>query len=211
MAGPEAEWRQRVLGALGAVVVVGLVIGGVLGAVTYSTARITGLAEGPAEASAAVATSDEREIGQPVAADTSPSASSEPESADGEPEQDASPHAEKKKQKHDRSGHQKGKHRGKKKHARAGKGAHPTLVASSDRVRRMGRIHLAGRYRGHNGARLVVQRFERGHWARFPVTATVRGGRFRTWVASGQRGKNRFRVVDTRSRRASDPVTVRIR
>ncbi|HLN79013.1 MAG TPA: hypothetical protein VK204_18355 [Nocardioidaceae bacterium] len=75
----------------------------------------------------------------------------------------------------------------------------------------MGRIHLMGRYPGHGGARLVVQRFEGGHWARFPVSVTVRGGRYRTWVASGHRGVNRFRVVDAAARRASAPVSVRVR
>jgi hypothetical protein len=74
----------------------------------------------------------------------------------------------------------------------------------------MGRIDLHGRYPGHGGTRLVVQRRRGGRWTRFPVSVTVRGGGFRTWVASGHRGPNRFRVLDPRSGRASAPVTVRV-
>lgn len=218
---PEPDWRQRVFGALGAVVVVGLVLGGVLGAVAYSTARATGLAG--ADASAAI-DAEEGSVGTPVAAEasSSPSPSAEPADDNGEDaEEEAAPKAGATKHKsdkpraehrhradkrrHDRSRH----HR--KRHARAGRRAQVTLVASPHQVRRMGRINLFGRYPGHGGARLVVQRFERGHWARFPVTATVRGGRFRTWVASGHRGVNRFRVVAVNSGRVSDPVTVRVR
>ncbi|MGZ4444604.1 MAG: hypothetical protein ACXVXC_15685 [Nocardioidaceae bacterium] len=75
----------------------------------------------------------------------------------------------------------------------------------------MGRVNLWGRYPGHGGAYLVVQRLEAGHWHRFPVSTTVRAGRFHTWVASGRRGPNRFRVLDPRSGRRSAPVTVRVR
>jgi hypothetical protein len=72
----------------------------------------------------------------------------------------------------------------------------------------MGRINLFGRYPGHSGSQLAVQRMEGGHWGRFPVSVTVRGGRFRTWVASGRNGPNQFRVVDTGAGRASPTVTV---
>ena len=71
------------------------------------------------------------------------------------------------------------------------------------------RINLSGRYRSGNGHTLQVQRFENG-WSDFPVTATVNGGQYATWVITSQTGKNRFRVVDTSTGRASRPVTVRI-
>ncbi len=73
----------------------------------------------------------------------------------------------------------------------------------------MGRIDLSGRY-PRNGATLVVQRRDGGHWTRFPVTATVRRGRFHTWVQSGYRGPNRFRVLDPATGRASAPVTITV-
>lgn len=72
------------------------------------------------------------------------------------------------------------------------------------------RIYLRGSYAGGNGSTLTVQRFE-GGWSAFPVTASVSGGTFETWVESGQEGANRFRVVDRSSGRASNPVTVTLR
>lgn len=74
----------------------------------------------------------------------------------------------------------------------------------------MGRVDLWGRYPRHPGTWLAVQRLEHGRWERFPVTAVVHGGRFRTWVESGRPGPNRFRVVDPRTGRASAPVTVTV-
>jgi hypothetical protein len=202
MAGHQVEWRRRLAGALVAVVAVGVVIGGVLGAVAYSTARVAGLVEEKAQAPAAAAADDEGDVGGPVSPEVSPSAAP---SAPAEVEKDRSGPRKSAKDK------KAAKHpRGKNDAARAGK-RRPTLNASPREVRRMGRIHLVGRYPGHGGARLAVQRLERGRWVRFPVSVTVRSGRFRTWVASGQRGVNRFRVVDTRTRRASEPVTVRVR
>ena len=216
MAVPEAEWRQRIFGALSAVVVVGLVIGGVLGAVAYSTARATGLA---GEAAPAPVSADASDGGEQRAAADAPSASSTPEPA-SDTTVEATTGTRTKNQKPTEGKPQDGRRDGqrakmhldksKQKHDRTGKPARPSLDASPRHVRRMGRIRLVGRYPGHGGARLVVQRFERGHWARFPVSATVRDGRFRTWVASGHRGVNRFRVVDVRSRRASAAVTVRV-
>lgn len=213
MTRPEPDWRQRVLGAIGAVVVVGLVIGGVLGAVVYSTARATGLADGASEASASLE-ADAQEVGSPVAAAASPSVA--PETEDAAEEVSPSP-AESAKHKTGKAkakaGHRRDKHHRARQHRkkRHGGRAQLTLVASPHQVRPMGRINLSGRYPGHGGARLAVQRFEGGHWARFPVTVTVRGGKFRTWVASGHRGLNRFRVVAVNSRRSSPSVTVRVR
>ncbi len=206
MARHEVEWRQRLAGALVAVVAVGLVIGGVLGAVAYSTARVAGLVEERAQVSKPAAA--ESEIAGHVSAEVSPSATPP---APAEVEQDGSGQGKAAKDKKAAGGKKAAKHpRGKKDAARAGK-RRPTLSASPRDVRRMGRINLVGRYPGHGGARLAVQRLERGRWVRFPVSATVRSGRYRTWVASGQRGVNRFRVVDIRTRRASEPVTVRVR
>jgi len=206
MAGHEVEWRRRLAGALVAVVAVGLVIGGVLGAVAYSTAQVAGLVEEETQTPAAAA--GEGDLGGHVSPEVSPSATPP---APAEVEQDKSGRDSAAGGKKDARDKRAAKHpRGKKDAARAGK-RRPTLNASPRDVRRMGRIHLVGRYPGHGGARLAVQRLERGRWVRFPVSVTVRGGRFRTWVASGHRGVNRFRVVDTRTRRASDPVTVRVR
>lgn len=82
-----------------------------------------------------------------------------------------------------------------------------TLRATPGRVSANERINLAGAYRGGRGHRLQVQRFE-GRWVDFPVTATVRGGTFRTYIFSGRAGTNRFRMLDQDSGRASNAVRV---
>jgi hypothetical protein len=85
------------------------------------------------------------------------------------------------------------------------------LTAHPRRVAQMGRISLDGRYGGGAGQVLQVQRREAGRWSSFPVTITVRGGTFHSWVASGRSGVNRFRVVDIRAGKASNPVAVTVR
>ena len=84
------------------------------------------------------------------------------------------------------------------------------LHAGKARVGRYERVVLRGRYTGGNGRTLAVQRFEGGTWRRFPTSATVRGGTFSTYVASGRPGQNRFRMVDP-GRRASNIVVIRVR
>jgi hypothetical protein len=204
MAGPDLEWRRRVVGALAAVVAVGLVIGGVLGAVAYSTARVAGLVEETAQASGPVAAARDGDVPERASSEPSPSVTSAPSPDPAQDRSDQDPPA-----RGEKAAKRPAKDR--KKGARADKRIRPTLTASPRDVRRMGRIRLSGSYPGHRGARLVVQRREGGRWMRFPVSVTVRSGRFRTWVASGHRGVNRFRVVDSRTRRASDPVRVRVR
>jgi hypothetical protein len=73
----------------------------------------------------------------------------------------------------------------------------------------MERIYLSGRYPGQDGSTLQVQRFE-GGWTNFPVTTSVSGGRYSTYVQTGNTGRNRFRMLDTSTGRASNPVTVTI-
>ena len=85
-----------------------------------------------------------------------------------------------------------------------------SLSVTQQQVAPMERIDLTGAYRGGEGAILQVQRFEGGSWQDFPVTVSVSGGTFATYVQTGQPGKNRFRVVDPDTGRASRPVTVRV-
>ena len=40
----------------------------------------------------------------------------------------------------------------------------------------------------------------------FPVTATVRGGVFSTWILTSRTGESPFRVFDTTANRASNVV-----
>jgi hypothetical protein len=80
------------------------------------------------------------------------------------------------------------------------------LRAGAGTVSTYEQVTLSGRYPGANGTTLEVQRREAGSWAPFPTSATVDGGAFSTYVASGQPGPNRFRVVDPSTGEASNVV-----
>ena len=71
-------------------------------------------------------------------------------------------------------------------------------------------INLTGTYQGGEGAILQVQRFEAGSWTDFPVTMSVGGGTFATYVLTARTGPNKFRVVDTDSDAVSNEVTVTV-
>lgn len=86
----------------------------------------------------------------------------------------------------------------------------PEIVLKSvqRRVGAMQQIDLSGSYPGGDGAILQVQRFESGAWSDFPVTASVSGGSFSTYVQTGHTGPNKFRMIDTDSGKTSNAVTV---
>jgi hypothetical protein len=87
-----------------------------------------------------------------------------------------------------------------------------TLQAGQTQVGPMGRIDLTGNYPTGEGAVLQVQRATGpgDSWVDFPVTATVSGGTFSTYVQTGRSGPNRFRVIDTDTDQVSNEVTVNI-
>ncbi|NYG54504.1 hypothetical protein [Nocardioides perillae] len=85
-----------------------------------------------------------------------------------------------------------------------------SLSAGQTSVSPMGQIDLTGTYPGGEGAILQVQRFEGGSWSDFPVTVSVSGSTFATYVQTGRVGEARFRVVDTDSGVESNEVTVRV-
>jgi hypothetical protein len=80
--------------------------------------------------------------------------------------------------------------------------AFPRSVSASQK------IHLTG-VDSREGAVLQVQRLE-GTWADFPVTATVRGGIFQTYIYTGNTGVNRFRMYDKATGKISNVVRVTI-
>ena len=84
------------------------------------------------------------------------------------------------------------------------------LSAVQATVAPMQQIDLTGSYPGGEGAVLQVQRFENGGWQDFPVTTSVSGGSFSTYIQTSQAGANRFRMADTDSGTTSNEVTVRI-
>jgi hypothetical protein len=85
-----------------------------------------------------------------------------------------------------------------------------SLSASQTSVSAMQQIDLTGVYPGGEGAILQVERYESGSWQDFPVTVSVSDQTFTTYVQTSQPGENRFRVVDTDSGEASNPVRVTI-
>ncbi|WP_162599793.1 hypothetical protein [Nocardioides solisilvae] len=85
-----------------------------------------------------------------------------------------------------------------------------TLTAGQSAVGAMQQIDLAGTYAQGGGAILQVQRFENGQWNDFPVTVSVTGESFGTYVMTGQTGENKFRVVDSESGLESNEVVVQV-
>ena len=86
-----------------------------------------------------------------------------------------------------------------------------SLQAGQTRVGSMQRIDLTGTYPAGEGAVLQVQRATGPDtWVDFPVTVTVSGGTFSTYVQTGQPGPNRFRVIDTDTEQASNEVTITV-
>jgi hypothetical protein len=196
---PEPQnWRDRVVGALGAVLAVAVVIGVVVGAVAYGAVRLAGLGSDDDSASDAAQAPASRSASRSA----SPTPSAGPSHAASPSQRAASPSPSKT---HEPKPKKKRAH-----HARKKKPQGLTLHASPQRVGHMGRVDLSGRYPGHGGATLVVQRREGGSWDRFPVSATVHSGSFHTWVASGRSGPNRFRMLDPATGATSAPVTVTV-
>ncbi len=85
-----------------------------------------------------------------------------------------------------------------------------SLTAPQQSVAQMQQIDLTGTYQSGEGSILQVQRFEDGAWSDFPVTMSVSGGTFATYVQTGRTGPNKFRVVDTDADVVSNEVTVTV-
>lgn len=84
-----------------------------------------------------------------------------------------------------------------------------SLSAGTDSAGPMERIDLSGTY-DEEGAVLQVQRFSDGSWGDFPVTVSVSGGQFSTYVQTSTTGDVKFRVVDSDSGEQSNEVSVQI-
>lgn len=183
----EDSGRRQVLVGLGALVVVTLLVGGIVSAMALGAARLTGLgdsssAEGPVEAPSLYIPT-----GEPT---TTPEAYPDPTRPDRE-EPSESPSEEEPTQKPGRQS------------KKITLQAFPTEVAPGER------ITLTGVYPAGEGATLQVQRFE-GSWTDFPVSVTVSGGIYNTYILTSRTGEARFRVTDKALNRSSNPVNVTI-
>lgn len=85
-----------------------------------------------------------------------------------------------------------------------------SLTSGQTAVAPMEQIDLSGVYPAGEGAILRVQQFEGGTWTDFPVTASVGGGIFTTYIQAGSIGPNRFRMIDTDNGQTSNEVKVQI-
>ena len=85
-----------------------------------------------------------------------------------------------------------------------------SLSATQQSVSPMQQIDLTGTYQSGEGAILQVQRMEDGKWSDFPVTMSVSGGTFATYVQTSRTGPNKFRVIDTDTQATSNEVTVTV-
>jgi hypothetical protein len=85
-----------------------------------------------------------------------------------------------------------------------------SLSAAQQSVSPMQQIDLTGTYQAGEGAILQVQRMENGAWSDFPVTMSVSGGTFATYVQTSRTGPNKFRAVDTDSDVVSNEVTITV-
>lgn len=180
--------RRPVLSGLGALVVVTLLVGGIVSLMALAAVRLSGLdgsssARGPAEEPSLYI--------PPGEPSTTPEVYPDPTRPDREvpPE---SPTAEESLPKQDRQS------------KRITLQAYPLEAYGGER------ITLTGVYPAGEGATLQVQRFE-GSWTDFPVSVTVRGGLFSTYILTSRTGEARFRVADKALGRSSNPVTVTIR
>lgn len=181
----EAPWTRHLGIALAAVAVVALVIGGVVGAVAVGAARVAGLDE-----SQPTATGRPSLYIPSSVPTTTVEGFPDPVGASGGGRTGT-------------TGREPG--RGPRRPARPAL----TLRATPAQVAAGEPITLTGRYRGHDGDSLQVQRFS-GGWEDFPVQATVRSGRFSTYITTTRTGANRLRVLDRGTGAASAPVRVTV-
>jgi len=85
-----------------------------------------------------------------------------------------------------------------------------SLAATQVSVSPMQQIDLTGTYPTGEGAILQVQRLEAGAWQDFPVTMSVSGSTFATYVQTSRVGPNTFRVIDTDTQKLSNEITVTV-
>ena len=179
----DVPWTRQLAVGAGVLVGVALVIGGVMSVVALGAAKVTGL--GGSHASATAPPSLYFPSDDPT---TTPETYPDPNGSD---EPSPSPSSE-------------------SPSAKPTQKTRPiTLQAFPQQVPPNERINLTGVYQGGEGARLQVQRFENG-WVDFPVSTSVSGGSFTTYIYTGRSGANRFRVIDKEADKASNPVRVRV-
>ena len=85
-----------------------------------------------------------------------------------------------------------------------------SLSSAETSVASFQKIYLTGTYPRGEGAILQVQRLEGEKWTDFPVTISVGGGTFSSYVQTSHTGINEFRVIDTDTETTSNTVKVEV-
>ena len=86
-----------------------------------------------------------------------------------------------------------------------------TLRVSPRQVSAGERINLTGNYSAPDGTTLQVQRQESpGAWSDFPVTASVSGRSYATYILTSRTGTNKLRMLDASTGKTSNVVTVQV-
>lgn len=196
MADDDAPWYRSLLIGVGAMLGVALVVGGVISLVALGAVSLTGFG-------------DERVTVQEEPSLYIPSYSPTPEDEDdpGLTLEDLNGGSDDAESEQPDETQQPAKNDKKKKRKKPRSVI--SLSASPLEVSAMERIYLTGTFPGGEGASLQVQRMEDG-WTDFPVSTSVSGGTFSTYVMTGRNGENRFRVVDPASGKKSNPVKVQV-
>lgn len=196
MADDDAPWYRSLLIGVGAMLGVALVVGGVISLVALGAVSLTGFGdervtvqEEPSLYIPSYSPTPEDEDDPGLTLEDLNGGSDDAESEQPEETQQPAKNDKKKKRKKPRSV--------------------ISLSASPLEVSAMERIYLTGTFPGGEGASLQVQRMEDG-WTDFPVSTSVSGGTFSTYVMTGRNGENRFRVVDPASGKKSNPVKVQV-
>lgn len=179
----DAPWTRQLLVGVAAVAVVALLIGGIVSVVALGAAKVTGI--GSARPSATAKPSLYLPSEQPTT------------KVDPYPEPSGGPSASS-------SATTPGPSTATAKPLAIKLRASPPEVVAGER------ITLTGSYRGHDGARLQVQRYDGGAWGDFPVQTTVAGGEFSTYITTSRTGINRLRMADPAGDVTSQVVRVTV-
>ncbi len=96
-------------------------------------------------------------------------------------------------------------------HTKSSRNEAITLSASPLQVSALDHINLTGSYAAPDGTTLQVQREESpGLWVDFPVTTTVTGGTYSTYIQTSHVGTNQLRMTDPSTGAVSNVVSVQV-
>lgn len=184
----DTPWPKQLIASIGALLAAGLIVGAVAGVLIVKAANVAGVGGSAGGAQQGPLMVDPTTVapGPTGQGPKSPKSSGKPTNSAGTKSGNHGAH----------------KHQQRPIH----------LLASKSTASPMEQVTLSGSYPGKDGVSLQVQSKSGGAgWSDFPVTTSVNGGIFSTYIQTGITGKNKFRMVDTSTGTKSNVVTVTIR